>query len=122
MDVLIYVYVKCVGYFFFQAEDGIRDHCVTGVQTCALPISVGALTALVAIQKQGSNSSSSGNQFTPADKASVSKALTRLQNNKAAGVAAPTASGNPVANLLNKSDILMKVDSSVLPASAQAAM
>src|SRR5260221_9860479 len=28
------------GYFFFQAEDGIRDHCVTGVQTCALPISL----------------------------------------------------------------------------------
>src|SRR5438132_334634 len=26
------------GIFFFQAEDGIRDHCVTGVQTCALPI------------------------------------------------------------------------------------
>src|SRR5260221_2080299 len=24
--------------FCFQAEDGIRDHCVTGVQTCALPI------------------------------------------------------------------------------------
>src|SRR5882672_11421620 len=24
--------------FFFQAEDGIRAHCVTGVQTCALPI------------------------------------------------------------------------------------
>src|SRR5476649_1661193 len=26
-------------FFFFQAEDGIRAHCVTGVQTCALPIS-----------------------------------------------------------------------------------
>src|SRR5690606_39752508 len=25
-------------YFFFQAEDGIRDFHVTGVQTCALPI------------------------------------------------------------------------------------
>src|SRR5699024_11844404 len=25
-------------YFFFQAEDGIRDRNVTGVQTCALPI------------------------------------------------------------------------------------
>src|SRR5260221_12418182 len=25
--------------FFFQADDGIRDHCVPGVQTCALPIS-----------------------------------------------------------------------------------
>ena len=28
--------------FFFQAEDGIRDRLVTGVQTCALPISVRA--------------------------------------------------------------------------------
>src|SRR6266545_7043240 len=26
--------------FFFQAEDGIRDKLVTGVQTCALPISI----------------------------------------------------------------------------------
>src|SRR3989449_8039854 len=35
-------------FFFFQAEDGIRDVAVTGVQTCALPISLqgaGALTA-----------------------------------------------------------------------------
>src|SRR5947208_10246005 len=36
---------RCVGdlffsaFFFFQAEDGIRDDLVTGVQTCALPIS-----------------------------------------------------------------------------------
>src|SRR2546430_11545188 len=29
----------CVLFFFFQAEDGIRDLTVTGVQTCALPIS-----------------------------------------------------------------------------------
>src|SRR5947207_15201181 len=33
-------------FFFFQAEDGIRDHCVTGVQTCALPISQGAADSL----------------------------------------------------------------------------
>src|SRR3989475_8661141 len=31
------VYVSLV-FFFFQAEDGIRDLTVTGVQTCALPI------------------------------------------------------------------------------------
>src|SRR2546430_3583094 len=32
-------YVCCISYFFFfQAEDGIRDLTVTGVQTCALPI------------------------------------------------------------------------------------
>src|SRR5205807_7855682 len=30
--------------FFFQAEDGIRDYKVTGVQTCALPIWFVALT------------------------------------------------------------------------------
>src|SRR5690625_5339523 len=32
------------GHFFFQAEDGIRDGHVTGVQTCALPISWHAAT------------------------------------------------------------------------------
>src|SRR5436190_19548160 len=35
---MLYRYVLSVFFFFFQAEDGIRDHCVTGVQTCALPI------------------------------------------------------------------------------------
>src|SRR5438270_10991060 len=30
-------------FFFFQAEDGIRDLTVTGVQTCALPICLAAL-------------------------------------------------------------------------------
>src|SRR5260370_21231219 len=29
---------KSLHFFFFQAEDGIRDSSVTGVQTCALPI------------------------------------------------------------------------------------
>src|SRR2546430_5647865 len=39
------LHVSCTSYpdmvifFFFQAEDGIRDLTVTGVQTCALPIS-----------------------------------------------------------------------------------
>src|SRR5207249_685963 len=37
------VVVRCIVvfcFFFFQAEDGIRDRNVTGVQTCALPISI----------------------------------------------------------------------------------
>src|ERR1039457_7359807 len=34
--------ISCCGVcFFFQAEDGIRDYKVTGVQTCALPICIG---------------------------------------------------------------------------------
>src|SRR2546430_9654601 len=32
-------------FFFFQAEDGIRDLTVTGVQTCALPISIAVSTS-----------------------------------------------------------------------------
>src|SRR2546430_12189347 len=38
-------------FFFFQAEDGIRDLTVTGVQTCALPISLAALLALLALAR-----------------------------------------------------------------------
>src|SRR5205823_12226603 len=36
------VYYRLV--FFFQAEDGIRDKLVTGVQTCALPIFIAAVS------------------------------------------------------------------------------
>src|SRR5687768_18338997 len=37
-----YLYISHLFFFFFfQAEDGIRDVAVTGVQTCALPISTG---------------------------------------------------------------------------------
>src|SRR5699024_12048712 len=38
-------------FFFFQAEDGIRDRNVTGVQTCALPISasIGSFLVMMAV-------------------------------------------------------------------------
>src|SRR5438552_6865768 len=41
MDWLVWCILLLLVYcfFFFQAEDGIRDDLVTGVQTCALPIS-----------------------------------------------------------------------------------
>src|SRR5205809_4026615 len=43
----------CVsGVFFFQAEDGIRDVAVTGVQTCALPISLVGVAGASAQQRQ----------------------------------------------------------------------
>src|SRR2546425_1640011 len=44
-------------FFFFQAEDGIRDKLVTGVQTCALPIWLGTFI---------------GEQVTPANVPSLS--------------------------------------------------
>src|SRR5699024_4943952 len=48
-----YNYVQCcplVFFFFFQAEDGIRDRNVTGVQTCALPIFLTQTLTCVGIQ------------------------------------------------------------------------
>src|SRR5205807_7216698 len=43
----------CRGYaFFFQAEDGIRDYKVTGVQTCALPISCACTGATPTTSRQ----------------------------------------------------------------------
>src|SRR5256885_3228315 len=38
-------------FFFFQAEDGIRDYKVTGVQTCALPICLNEVTDLPGLQE-----------------------------------------------------------------------
>src|SRR5439155_2868210 len=43
----------CIHLFFFQAEDGIRDGHVTGVQTCALPI----LALILETQKSMAGSS-----------------------------------------------------------------
>src|SRR5256885_7788883 len=40
------VVVILSSFFFFQAEDGIRDYKVTGVQTCALPIYILDLTTI----------------------------------------------------------------------------
>src|SRR6516165_3484192 len=44
--------MNTVFFFFFQAEDGIRDLTVTGVQTCALPISAGLILVGVAVPGQ----------------------------------------------------------------------
>src|SRR2546430_11505137 len=55
------------GFFFFQAEDGIRDLTVTGVQTCALPIwvTVVAPSVLDSIRRPGVQVEE--REFVPAD-------------------------------------------------------
>src|SRR5258706_8580898 len=44
--------IRCV-FFFFQAEDGIRDWSVTGVQTCALPILLSLALAIALTASAG---------------------------------------------------------------------
>src|SRR5215217_9010467 len=57
---VVWVYLRAHGlFFFFQAEDGIRDIGVTGVQTCALPIlpCAAAYAAASSASRSGSVSS-----------------------------------------------------------------
>src|SRR5438093_13502513 len=42
----MWITIVVFSFFFFQAEDGIRDWSVTGVQTCALPILRRVLAAI----------------------------------------------------------------------------
>src|SRR2546430_9910475 len=45
LTTVLYLACSLITFFFFQAEDGIRDLTVTGVQTCALPISLFVIPA-----------------------------------------------------------------------------
>src|SRR6266545_6872209 len=65
LDELTYI----IFFFFFQAEDGIRDKLVTGVQTCALPIFVVAVVfaamggLVLALAAEGNPMGSGGPQL-----------------------------------------------------------
>src|SRR2546429_2364294 len=52
-------------FFFFQAEDGIRDVAVTGVQTCALPICGAAAPAAARSRPAGSHRGASARETPP---------------------------------------------------------
>src|SRR3989454_7777352 len=52
-------------FFFFQAEDGIRDYKVTGVQTCALPISGDVAGAVSTVPQAGRGAAAGILEFRP---------------------------------------------------------
>src|SRR2546427_12913731 len=75
-------------FFFFQAEDGIRDLTVTGVRTCALPISpflnLGARPRVAVLREQGVNSHvEMAYAFTEAGFDAVDVHMTDLQSGRA---------------------------------------
>src|SRR5207245_7062496 len=62
-----------LGIFFFQAEDGIRDATVTGVQTCALPIFSCARVERADVGPEGLPIGAGVRVRTPGDEAEVGK-------------------------------------------------
>src|SRR5689334_23740183 len=52
LNLVEFINIRFFFFFFFQAEDGIRDGTVTGVQTCALPISGNARQVEKIVDKQ----------------------------------------------------------------------
>src|SRR2546430_4097371 len=75
-------------FFFFQAEDGIRDLTVTGVQTCALPISVVDGAAAVRVQRAQPDTARPRRQGTRRGGGSVWAADSREQLNHSVPVRA----------------------------------
>src|SRR6266446_426 len=63
-------------FFFFQAEDGIRDYKVTGVQTCALPILIVAGSLIRSVHPNASIIGSSSRFDSAANKVSSSTSRT----------------------------------------------
>src|SRR5205807_7393708 len=71
-------------FFFFQAEDGIRDYKVTGVQTCALPISSAAETRALPSTGRAVAACASGTGAIEVRKAAVTAATSVLTHTTAA--------------------------------------
>src|SRR5205823_8838037 len=84
------MYYRIVFFFFFQAEDGIRDKLVTGVQTCALPISAGGGAAGGASDK----TSAAGTNITPPRSSPPSSARAA----RASSTVATTSAESPAPN------------------------
>src|SRR3712207_6833345 len=101
----------CGELLFFQAEDGIRDIGVTGVQTCALPISVMEASSKVRA-KQGGDCAASGGVWRQVSRLAmplVNEVVMPLALKDAFNTLKPYqdaqifTSGTPVGNLLQKS-------------------
>src|SRR5947208_13525152 len=97
--------------FFFQAEDGIRDDLVTGVQTCALPISYGEMDSvgsLAPVTRIVTRATSSDRRASAVQKPSRSASRTNLPLRSVRPVAAGRF-GLPGANKIGRASCRERV-------------
>src|SRR2546422_11639916 len=81
-------------FFFFQAEDGIRDVAVTGVQTCALPISSSVVRHPQSVAHRAGADAREREAGRPAERARVTLPETPRQSGEQL-VLLPTPRGGP---------------------------
>src|SRR5699024_12084485 len=72
-------------YFFFQAEDGIRDRNVTGVQTCALPISAAETEESVIILEIQMGANNRSGHYRRVDSGNTKTQCTNMNNGSIGG-------------------------------------
>src|SRR5437660_10765269 len=82
---LYFVLLYFIVFFFFQAEDGIRDGHVTGVQTCALPISGPPWTNTVPSSSRALSSAIAAPRSPPKISAGPHSAFSRVREKTAFG-------------------------------------
>src|SRR5699024_6104766 len=93
-------------FFFFQAEDGIRDRNVTGVQTCALPICLMAREKKVCT-RNSTYASSSEDESSDEDEIDYSSLFKGLDRNKIDKI-------NELIDALNEKDRLLEKQEDLL--------
>src|SRR5256886_12922543 len=86
-------------FFFFQAEDGIRDLTVTGVQTCALPISAAARSGAEGAAGRGVGGVGSGRP----------NCLTSLELPRKLSALCPTRSEEHTSELQSQSNLVCRL-------------
>src|SRR6266568_4840005 len=108
--------------FFFQAEDGIRDGTVTGVQTCALPISALAPPAERAAPGPAVLLAAGGPAYgavaLPAEPATIAVQLASAADEAPGPPGAGEAPGRPA---VPPAEVIAEVDDLVLPTAPLAA-
>src|SRR5690606_39595515 len=95
-------------YFFFQAEDGIRDFHVTGVQTCALPILAAGVSRNAISQVQQPSSSVAAGQVigtSPSGRVPAGQAVQLLVSSGPEQVSVPDVVKDRKSTRLNSSHV-----------------
>src|SRR2546430_838012 len=109
----------CVLFFFFQAEDGIRDLTVTGVQTCALPISASTPTRARSDAHARSRGSIRSRRSQGAQASATPSGETARPRTRMRAPAGPLTAAPPTIGLTPTTGAVVERSASTMPGTAR---